>query len=203
MIQERGRPCRQHYEALRIRFFTLGVTTAVAIFAATTTAHAGNTCANADLQPTDVTQTAAAEIATRCLVNRERRRRHRRPMRYNDNLFQSSTWQAQDMVAYAYFDHQREGGPGFAGRITRFGYSKNARGYTLGENLAWGGGGGASPREIVAMWMQSPGHRANMLSRTFREQAVAAVLVNGDEIGGDYAGAGPLVIYVNQFGRRF
>lgn len=124
-------------------------------------------------------------------------------MRFNENLFQSSAWQAQDMVGYAYFDHQREGGPGFAGRITRFGYAKNARGYTLGENIAWGSYGVASPREIVAMWMQSPGHRANILSRKFREQALAAVLVNGDEIGGDYAGGGPLVIYVNQFGRRF
>lgn len=189
--------------ALRTRSFILGVIVAIAAFAMTAPAYAGTGCANADLQPVDATQTAAAERATRCLVNRERRRRHRRSLRFNENLHQSATWQAQDMVAFAYFDHQREGGPGFAGRITRFGYARDANGYSLGENLAWSSAGGASAREIVSMWMHSAGHRANILRRQFREQALAAIWVNGDEIGGDYAGGGPLVIYVNQFGTRY
>lgn len=169
----------------------------------TATAHAGTGCANANLQPIDAAQTAAAERATRCLVNRERRRHHRRSLRFNENLHQSSAWQAQDMIDYAYFDHQREGGPGFAGRITRFGYTEGANGYTLGENLAWASYGGASAREIVSMWMHSPGHRANILRRQFHEQALAALWVDGNEVGGDYAGGGPLVIYVNQFGARY
>lgn len=169
----------------------------------TAPAYAGHRCANADLQPVDATQTAAAEQATRCLINRERRRHHLRSLHFNDNLRQSSAWQAQDMVDFAYFSHQRAGGPGFAGRITRFGYAQGANGYTLGENLAWSSCGGASAREMVSLWMHSPGHRANILRRQFREQGIAALWVDGDEIGGDYAGGGPLVIYVNQFGRRF
>lgn len=160
-------------------------------------------CANADLSPQTVEEVAQAEKATLCLVNAERRKRHMRKLRYNRNLYKSSRWQADDMVAYAYFDHARDGGPSFAGRITRFGYSKKSRGYTLGENLAYASNPGATPREMVAMWMDSPGHRANILRRAFREQAVAAVLVDGDAIGGDYSGAGPVAIYVNQFGARY
>lgn len=160
-------------------------------------------CANADLSPQTAEQIAQAETATRCLVNRERRKRGMRGLRYNRNLQKSSAWQANDMVEHAYFDHQRSGGPSFAGRITRFGYSRKANGYTLGENLAYASNPGATPREMVAMWMDSPGHRANILRRAFREQAVAAVLVDGDAIGGDYDGAGPVAIYVNQFGTRY
>jgi uncharacterized protein YkwD len=40
---------------------------------------------------------------------------------------------------------------------------------TLGEDLAWGSGTLGTPREIVASWMASPGHRANILDRKFRE----------------------------------
>jgi uncharacterized protein YkwD len=38
-----------------------------------------------------------------------------------------------------------------------------ARGPAFGENLAWGTGRYASARHIVESWMQSPGHRANLL----------------------------------------
>lgn len=175
--------------------------TAVALVAPAGSSAAS--CANADLSPQTAEQIAQAETATRCLVNAERRKRHMRGLRFNKRLHKSSLWQANDMAEYAYFDHARNGGPSFAGRITRFGYSKKARGYSLGENLAYASNPGATPSEMVAMWMDSPGHRANILRRGFREQAVAAILVDGDEIGGDYEGAGPVAIYVNQFGTRY
>ncbi len=159
-------------------------------------------CANADLSPTTADEIALAETATRCLVNVERRSHRLRRMRFNNDLHQSSAWQAGDMVDFAYFDHRRPGGPSLAARITRFGYGGTG-GYMLGENIAWATAGAASPREMVRMWMNSPGHRANILRRKFREQAVAAVAIDGDVVGGDYAGAGPLVIYVNQFGTRY
>lgn len=160
-------------------------------------------CPYADVTPVSAQQIQQAESATRCLVNQMRRSHGVRSLRFNGKLLKSSQWQAGDMTAYAYFDHQRNGGPGFAGRITRFGYARHAAGYMLGENLAWSTINGASPREMVNLWMHSPGHRANILRRNFREQAVAAVEVNGNQIGGAYAGAGPLVIYVNQFGTRY
>lgn len=175
--------------------------TAVALSAPSASSAAS--CANADLSPESAEQIVLVETATRCLVNVERRKHHLRALRYNKKLYKSSEWQANDMVEHAYFDHQRSGGPSFTGRITRFGYSRGSNGYTLGENLAYSSNPGATPREMVDMWMHSPGHRANILRRVFREQAVATVLVDGDEIGGDYAGAGPVAIYVNQFGKRY
>ncbi|MBK5229686.1 MAG: CAP domain-containing protein [Thermoleophilia bacterium] len=165
-------------------------------------AQAGG-CAFADVPPASALGIQRAERATRCLVNRERRKHGMHALRLNTKLKKSSNWQAGDMAANAYFGHQRAGGPGFAVRVTRFGYASHASGYSLGENLAWATGGGASPRAIVRMWMNSTGHRANILRRRFKEQAVSAVAINGNQVGGAYAGAGPLVIYVNQFGTRY
>src|SRR5262249_30552434 len=44
--------------------------------------------------------------------------------------------------------------------------------YHIGENIGWGTLWLATPRAIVAAWMASPGHRANILDRRFRFTAV-------------------------------
>jgi uncharacterized protein YkwD len=164
-------------------------------------AQAGAACANANLQPASADDVPAAEAATRCLVNQQRRKRGLRSLKYNRDLQKSSDWQANDMLQYEYFDHQRSGGPSFAGRITRFGYGGSS-GYSLGENIAWSTADAASPKEIVSMWMHSPGHKANILRRQFKEQAISAVYAPGP-VGGDFDDNGPLVVYVNQFGTRY
>ena len=44
------------------------------------------------------------------------------------------------------------------------GYIYSSRvGYEVAENIAWGTGGQGTPRAIVAAWMASSGHRANIL----------------------------------------
>jgi uncharacterized protein YkwD len=173
----------------------------LALLGGASSAQAGG-CPNANLEPASAADVPAAQNATRCLVNRERRKRGMRALRFNSNLQESSDWQSNDMFTNEYFAHERDGGPSFTGRITRFGYAKDAGGYALGENIAWSTSDAASPREIVAMWMASPGHRQNILRKQFREQAISALYVDG-KLGGDYDGAGPVVIYVNQFGARF
>jgi len=47
----------------------------------------------------------------------------------------------------------------FHGRMVAFG----VRGGVAGENLAWGSGSYAQAKTIVAEWLASPGHRANLL----------------------------------------
>lgn len=175
--------------------------TCVAILGGAGSAQAAG-CPNADVNPASAADVAVAQTATRCLVNRERRKRHLRTLRFNTDLQKSADWQANDMFTNQYFAHQRDGGPGFVSRITRFGYAKDASGYALGENIAWSTSDSASAREIVKMWMGSPGHRVNILRKQFKEQAISAVYVDAP-LGGDYDGAGPLVIYVNQFGTRY
>ena len=45
-------------------------------------------------------------------------------------------------------------------------------GYEVGENIAWGTLWLATPRAIVAAWMASPGHRANILDRRYRDTGI-------------------------------
>lgn len=58
----------------------------------------------------------------------------------------------------------------------------NAAGYryaTFGENLFAGTWGKVSPRDVVSAWLQSPPHRANVLSGSFRHVGAAPVRANG------------------------
>jgi uncharacterized protein YkwD len=144
-----------------------------------------------------------AERATRCLVNRERTKRGLKSLKANAELLKASGFQAQDMLTHEYFDHTRPGGPDFAERILRFGYAADARGYMIGENIAWASSPIATPRKMVSLWMHSPPHRKNILTKGYRDQAVAALWSNGG-VGGAYAtSGGPFVIFVNQFGTRY
>lgn len=54
-------------------------------------------------------------------------------------------------------------------RVRRY---TNAR--TVGETIAWIGGGGGKAAKIVSMWMQSPPHRRQILSATYKRVGVGA-----------------------------
>ncbi len=58
-------------------------------------------------------------------------------------------------------------------RIRACGYIYSSQvGYEVGENIGWGTLWLATPRAIVAAWMASPGHRANILDAHFRDTAI-------------------------------
>lgn len=160
-------------------------------------------CKDAKLMPSKASQMKRIERATRCLINKERKKHHLARLTANDSLQKSSRWQGYDMLTHAYFDHSRPDGPAFADRILRFGYAQLASGYEIGENIGWASDSIASPRQMVKMWMNSPSHRENILTGTFRDQAIDAIWSAGG-VGGAYADSnGPFVIYVNQFGRQY
>jgi uncharacterized protein YkwD len=176
---------------------------AMLLLAAPASAAKAKPCKDAGLVPTRADQMERVQSATRCLVNRERTKRGRKSLKANEELLKASEFQAQDMLTNEYFDHVRPGGPDFAERILRFGYAADADGYSIGENIAWATASIATPRKMVSMWMHSPGHRKNILTKAYRDQAVAALWSDGG-VGGAYTSSGgPFVIFVNQFGVRY
>src|SRR4029079_14538189 len=56
-----------------------------------------------------------------------------------------------------------------ASRMIRF----DVAGSVAGENLAWGTGERGSAQYIVLAWLQSPGHRANLLRAGFTRVGIA------------------------------
>jgi uncharacterized protein YkwD len=67
---------------------------------------------------------------------------------------------------------------------------------TFGENLFAGTSGQVSARDVVAAWLQSPPHRANVLNPRFRDVGAAPVLAHGLLDGGD------AVVWTATFGSR-
>src|SRR5215212_6279062 len=162
----------------RLRTAAAGATVAAALFSPAG-ALASN-CANADQNPMDMS-VDAAQHATLCLVNDERRQRGIRPFKENARLTRASQRYAVVMSRRNIFDHGD-----FVGRIKAARYLKNARGYTVGENIAWGSWDYATPANIVDGWMHSPGHRANILNARFKE--IGLGIARGAPVGGQQRG---------------
>lgn len=176
----------------RIRQFVLSSAVAVSAFAAVPAVSGAATCKSADSVPA-ASDDAQATHATLCLLNAERRSRGLRPLRRDAKLTRAALGHARDMVAKQYFDHDSRNGATFIHRIKRSGWTKSRRSYTMGENIAWGGGHLSSPRSIVRGWMKSSGHKANILARDFRFIGIG--IANGAPTGG---GSG--ATYATDFG---
>jgi uncharacterized protein YkwD len=173
----------------RIRIAAAAAALAVALVAP---AHASAHCAWANMNPNDVTQKQAAH-ATLCLLNKQRRAHGLKKLRENSDLDLASQRHAADMARRNYFAHGD-----FVGRIRAAHYLSGAnRGYTLGENIAWGSWDYATPAGIVNAWMHSPGHRANILNGRFHE--IGLGIARGAPVSGQSRGG----TYVTDFGTRF
>ena len=154
---------------------------------------AGASCPGQDLMP-DGANTRLLVSATLCLLDAERVNAGLPPFRQDGRLAAAALGHARDMVAREYFDHDTPEGRGVVDRLRASGYVRDDRYWTVGENLAWGSGDLATPRSIVAAWMGSPGHRANILRDTFAQ--IGFGVVAGTPRSGTGAGA----TYATDFG---
>jgi uncharacterized protein YkwD len=121
--------------------------------------------------------------ATLCLVNAERVRIGVAPLVGNSLLAAAAQGHADDMVALGYFSHTSADGRTFDQRIRAAGYA----GSRLAENIAWGQRSLGTPRRIVAAWMDSAGHRANILNGALRDSGIGvAARTPGGATGGTF-----------------
>lgn len=117
-------------------------------------------------------------------MNRERAARGLAPLRLNARLNAAAQDRARDMFAKHYFEHVSPDGIDPFSWVDREGYD-----YTvIGENLATGYGTATS---VVDGWMDSPGHRENILERDFRDVGIAIAAGSPQPPYG-----GPLVVAV-------
>jgi uncharacterized protein YkwD len=133
-------------------------------------------CADADTLPGPAASEASLSSATVCLINRERTSRGLRELRTNRRLSRAAVAHNEDMIKQGYFEHVSPTGKDVVDRLRSTGYLLGrVKTWLVGENLAWGIGTLSTPREIVTSWMNSPGHRRNMLNRRFREIGIGVV----------------------------
>ncbi|HEU5032594.1 MAG TPA: CAP domain-containing protein [Spirillospora sp.] len=106
------------------------------------------------------------------LVNAERAKHGCRALTVNSKLARAAQGHSADMHARNFFDHTNPDGKDPGDRITAAGY----RWSSYGENIAKGQ---ATPASVMQAWMNSSGHRANILNCGFKEIGVGVVLSGG------------------------
>lgn len=89
------------------------------------------------------------------MLNTARAQQGRGPLREDARLSRAARAHAQDMVANGYFSHTGANGSDLSDRARAAGY-----GCVAAENIAWGQ---KSEADVMTAWMNSPGHRRNIL----------------------------------------
>jgi uncharacterized protein YkwD len=131
-----------------------------------------SSCPDADLRPNPA-NLEAVRAAMLCLINRERTGNGEVLLQADAHLQQAAQGHSEDMSSGDYFEHAGRHGDTPLDRMRSAGYIFSSRiGYEVGENIGWGTLWLASPRSMVASWMASPGHRANILDAHFRDSGI-------------------------------
>jgi uncharacterized protein YkwD len=117
---------------------------------------------------------AAASSAARILklVNKERAAAGCRPVTANSKLSKAAQTYTDVMARVGVLSHTGPDGSSVGDRVQRAGYIWS----TVGENIAQGQ---RSADAVMDAWMDSPGHRANILNCAFRELGVGVRKGNG------------------------
>jgi hypothetical protein len=100
------------------------------------------------------------------LTNQERQKNNELPLVMNNALTHAAQLKAQDMFAQNYWAHNSPDGKMPWDFIQNAGYNYQY----AGENLARGF---TSAQDVVTAWMNSPEHRANMLSPNYHDVGFA------------------------------
>lgn len=138
-----------------------------------------------------------ARTAIVCLLNQQRDDAGLKSLDSNRKLQRAAQRHTERMDGTGCFDHECAGEADLGRRLESVGYlGGGLTRWTYGENIAWGGGERGTPRAIVGAWMDSPPHRASILSRDFRDIGVgfAPGTPHGDRASGG--------IYTTDFGLR-
>ncbi|MFC5201589.1 MULTISPECIES: sigma-70 family RNA polymerase sigma factor [Streptomyces] len=107
--------------------------------------------------------TTVAQVVA--LVNKERATAGCGPLTEDAQLEKAAQAHSDDMAARNFFEHTNPDGADPGQRITAAGY----RWSTYGENIAQGQ---QTPEAVMESWMNSPGHRANILNCAFKNIGV-------------------------------
>jgi uncharacterized protein YkwD len=107
-----------------------------------------------------------SESALLAAMNRAREAHGLRPLRLDGRLRIAARAHCREMMRYDYFGHGS-----FGRRLSSF----RVHGPVVGENLAWGNGLYRRAGVIVAEWLHSPEHRANLLRPGFSRVGVGSL----------------------------
>lgn len=147
---------------------------------------------------TSVTRATPLEALLVSRINDVRASRGLRRLNRSSGLTRSAVGHSVAMATQGFFTHESLNGTPFWRRVEQS-YGPRTHGWTVGENLAMFGGSTPTADDIVAAWMASPPHRANLLRPIFREAGVGIVF---NPIAGGVFGGEPTWVVTLDVGRR-
>src|SRR6478735_7711135 len=116
----------------------------------------------------NINATKGIEVQVQQLVNNERSKAGLKPLQMDWELQRTARVKACDMAENKYFSHQSPTYGSPFDMMKQFGITYK----TAGENIAYGQ---KTPAEVMNAWMNSPGHKANILSKNFTHIGVGYV----------------------------
>ena len=150
-----------------------GAFVAFALFAglAPAGAHAGP--CNFGGKEADQIKGKQARQSINCLVNKQRNDRGKGDYSSDTRLVNAADKHSGVMASKSCFSHQCPGERSLLGRLQSVNYIVGGLSrWAYGENIAYGTNGSSTPKQIVKGWMNSPPHRAAILSGTYKEIGV-------------------------------
>ncbi len=96
------------------------------------------------------------------ITNQVRAKHGLRPLQFNHQLHAAAQNHSNDMARNRFMNHKGSNGSTMSERVKVVGYSYSY----LAENVAWGQ---RIPEEVVRSWMNSSGHRKNILNPNLTE----------------------------------
>ena len=163
-----------------------------AVLATDASARRAETIAPSSACPhqTDLGAAAGVQLkAMLCMTNFARRASGLKPLARSRPLTRAAGRKSADILACDEFSHEACGRD-FTHWIERFGYAKGC--WSAAENIGYGTGELGSVRSVFTAWMNSPGHRANILGR-FAEIGI------GRRVG-TLEGAAGAMVWTQDFG---
>ena len=138
------------------------------------------------------------EAALLAQINGLRTSHHLVALRLSIKLRAAARQHSAEMATRGYFSHSSADGSHFDRRIARYYPMGSRRYWSVGENLLWSSPDVDAPRALQ-MWLNSPEHRANLLTARWREIGIAAV--HSASAPGSYGGR-EVTIVTTDFGVR-
>jgi uncharacterized protein YkwD len=131
-------------------------------------------------------------------LNAVRRSHGLAPLRFSQPLSAAADSHSHAMGKFGFFSHESRDGSEFSARVKRWYGPGGYRSWSVGENLLWSTGR-LNAGAAVKLWMESPAHRKNILTPSWREVGLSAVAVSSAP--GVFGGR-DVVIITSDFGAR-
>ena len=133
---------------------------------------------NAQTEHTETVQTCdrknielvRAEKLTLDLHNKTRKENGLKELCVDPTLTRVAREHSKDMIKKGYFGHTSADGKSSAKRLKDSGYNWSA----TAENIAWGSGSYSNPKSRFKAWMESKGHKVNILNGKYEEVGIGA-----------------------------